>query len=319
MFASRFTGYAWFVVLYNIGVILWGAVVRATGSGAGCGNHWPTCNGEIIPLNPEIETLIEFSHRITSAFAGILVIILVVWAFRRVGSSRLTKVMAVLSLIFIIIEGALGAGLVVLELVADNDSALRAFMIALHLANTLVLLTWLALTAWASDKPHLTHFSMPTRHKILIGSILFILAITSSMGAVTALGDTLFPAENLIDGMVARYDPTSHFLVQLRLVHPSLAILASLGMIFSAVMLRNRIDTPRMEKRANMLIWLTMLQLIVGGVNVVLLAPVAISLIHLLIADAMWILMVILVAEAYITEKQKNEADVPIPSQAVPA
>ncbi len=52
MSQAWFSRYAWGVLLWNVLVALWGAYVRATGSGAGCGSHWPTCNGEILPRAP---------------------------------------------------------------------------------------------------------------------------------------------------------------------------------------------------------------------------------------------------------------------------
>jgi protoheme IX farnesyltransferase len=74
--------YAWGVLVWNVLVALWGAYVRATGSGAGCGAHWPTCNGEIIPRAPQVETLIEFTHRATSGLAFLAVLALLILALR---------------------------------------------------------------------------------------------------------------------------------------------------------------------------------------------------------------------------------------------
>ncbi|HYE73361.1 MAG TPA: COX15/CtaA family protein, partial [Blastocatellia bacterium] len=133
---SRFSIYAWSVVAYNIAVIIWGAFVRATGSGAGCGRHWPLCNGEVIPRSAQLETIIEFIHRTTSGLAGILVIILLIWAFRKFPKGHLVRWAATFSLIFIITEGLVGAGLVLLRLVAGNQSVARAFWASAHLTNT---------------------------------------------------------------------------------------------------------------------------------------------------------------------------------------
>ena len=55
--------FAWGLLAYNVAVILWGAVVRATSSGAGCGDHWPLCNGVVLQSNPRLATLIELAHR----------------------------------------------------------------------------------------------------------------------------------------------------------------------------------------------------------------------------------------------------------------
>ena len=77
-----FTGFAWAVLAYDLVVVAWGAFVRATGSGAGCGKHWPSCNGEIVPRAPRVETAIEFTHRATSGIALVLGVVLLAWALR---------------------------------------------------------------------------------------------------------------------------------------------------------------------------------------------------------------------------------------------
>jgi cytochrome c oxidase assembly protein subunit 15 len=115
---GRYAIYAWAVLAYNLLVILWGAFVRASGSGAGCGSHWPLCNGEVV----RVATLIEFSHRMTTGLAGLLVIGLVVWAFRAFPRRSTVRLGAALSLAFIIIEGLVGALQVRQGLPAQNDS-----------------------------------------------------------------------------------------------------------------------------------------------------------------------------------------------------
>src|SRR5574337_582113 len=109
---SRFAKFAWGVLAYNVGVILWGAYVRATGSGAGCGGHWPTCNGQAIPMAPSVTTLIEYSHRLSSGLALILVAAMLAWAFRAYPKKHPARLGAVLSAIFIVTEALVGAGLV---------------------------------------------------------------------------------------------------------------------------------------------------------------------------------------------------------------
>ena len=125
---SRFTKYAWFVLIYNIFVILWGAYVRATGSGAGCGSHWPTCNGEIIPRADEVETLIEFTHRLTSGLAFLLVLGMLIWALRAYPKGHRVRKASGAAMIFIISESLVGAGLVLFEWVAGNISASRVIV-----------------------------------------------------------------------------------------------------------------------------------------------------------------------------------------------
>src|SRR5947209_11898521 len=146
--SSRFAAFAWGVVAYNLTVILWGAYVRASGSGAGCGNHWPLCNGEVIPRAERIQTLIEFIHRVTSGLTVILILTLAIWAFLTFPKKHPARKGAALSLIFIVTEALIGAGLVLFELVAQNASLARAMFISVHLVNTFLLLAFLTLTAW---------------------------------------------------------------------------------------------------------------------------------------------------------------------------
>ncbi|MBV9958983.1 MAG: COX15/CtaA family protein, partial [Acidobacteria bacterium] len=145
---NRFAAYAWGVVGYNLLVIVWGAYVRASGAGAGCGSHWPLCNGEVIPHSKGIETLIELTHRLTSGLSLLLIVGLAVWAFRAFQKGHPVRRGAVLSLLFILTEALIGAVLVRRELVAGNASLSRAVVMSIHLINTFTLLAFLALTAW---------------------------------------------------------------------------------------------------------------------------------------------------------------------------
>src|SRR5664279_4937818 len=110
-----FARFAWGVVAYNLAVVLWGAFVRATGSGAGCGNHWPLCNGTATPHSASAATIIEFTHRVTSGLDLALVALLVVWAFRRFPRQHPVRLGATLSALFLITEALVGAALVLLQ------------------------------------------------------------------------------------------------------------------------------------------------------------------------------------------------------------
>lgn len=302
---SRFANYAWGVTGYTILVILWGAVVRATGSGAGCGNHWPACNGEILHRPEQIETLIELSHRLTSAFSGFLVLILLVWAFRKVfqHNQKFIRSMTVMTFVFILIEGGLGAALVRFELVGDNASVARAIVIGLHLVNTLILLGFSTLTAWGASQKEQVAFQGLSKHGWqMIGGLVGLIGL-SAIGAVTALGDTLFPAESLLEGIQQDFDPTASFLIQLRVWHPIIAILISGYLFWVGYQLLNRKvkqADPKIEKLVNLLFAVIVAQLIGGFVNVWLLAPVWMQVVHLLLADVMWIILVVLSAEVFV-------------------
>ena len=148
MKTSRFAVFAWCVLAYNLAVILWGAFVRATGSGAGCGNHWPLCNGVVVPLAPQTATLIEFGHRLTSGLSLVLVVVLAVWGFRSYHKGSPVRIGVSASFFFVLAEALIGAGLFLFHLVTDNASVARTVSMALHLINTFLLLAALSLTAW---------------------------------------------------------------------------------------------------------------------------------------------------------------------------
>lgn len=149
---DQFRRYAWATVAVTLVVIVWGAVVRATGSGAGCGSHWPLCNGEVVPLAPSVATVIEFVHRITSGGVMLMAVWLVVLARRTFTLGHPARRWAWISLMFMCIEAAIGAGIVLLELVADNASAMRAAYVGGHLVNTLLLVGAMTSTLWWSHR-----------------------------------------------------------------------------------------------------------------------------------------------------------------------
>jgi heme A synthase len=288
--------FAWGVLVCNIGVIVWGAYVRASGSGAGCGSHWPLCNGEVIPREASVTTLIEFSHRLTSGLALLLVVALLVWTRRATRPGHPARQGALWSLVFMLTEAAVGAGLVLFRLVADNASMARAMFMAVHLVNTFILIAWLTLTAWWLSG------GAPVRlgrrgTAALVGALAVALLATGMSGAVAALGDTLFPAGSLRESLAADLSATSHVLVRLRVLHPAIAIATGLALALAAVRLPPAGDQTGL-RLARLLAALVTVQLAAGLVNVVLLAPVWLQMVHLLLADAVWIAFVLLGARA---------------------
>lgn len=291
-----FSRAAWLFVLYLIGVILFGAWVRITHSGAGCGSHWPTCHGEIIPLSFSAEKAIEYTHRLTSGLCGIFGLILLAWARIRYGAGRVFRGMAI-TLFFIILEGAIGAGLVLKELVASDSSRARALVISLHLVNTLMLTGIASLTAWwSAGKPMITPSQVPARKwgPVLVG--MFLLILTCISGAITALGDTLFPVDptagtGLFTQVSAELDATNHFLVRLRVMHPVVAVLTAAYTLWLASFVASRVQLLGQPARlwALMLGAATALQVLMGLLNIMLAAPGWLQLSHLFMAQAVWI------------------------------
>ncbi|MFN3309509.1 MAG: COX15/CtaA family protein [Anaerolineales bacterium] len=294
---KRFSAIAFAILCLNILVILWGAVVRATGSGAGCGSHWPLCNGEVVPLQPEIETLIEFTHRLSSGLAFLGVVGMVILSRRTFPSSHPVRRYALLSLVFIIVESLIGAGLVLFELVGTNTSISRATVVSVHLLNTLILLGFLSLTWWRSKFPQEEQRAsggfFPSKKEIsLFGSFILLIGVS---GAIAALGNTLFPSSNLVEGIQKDFDPTSHFLIRIRVFHP---VFAFFGAVLVLALIYRAIESDSRSIVRNLgwlVIGLGALQLIAGLITLFLLAPVWMQIVHLFLADLLWIAFVVFI------------------------
>ena len=293
---ERFAIYAWAVLAYNLFVVGWGAFVRATGSGAGCGSHWPLCNGEVVPRAAALETLIEFTHRLTSGLSLVAVIVMLLWAFRAYPSGHRVRGGSVAVMVLILVEALLGAGLVLFDLVAENDSMLRAFSMVAHLINTFILSGALVLTAWWASGGAALELRGHGITALLAVVGLFAVLVTGASGAVAALGDTLFPSRSFAEGFTADLSTTSHLLLRLRVLHPLIAVVTAGYLLLMA---RALVRRPTSSAKAyTALTILVILQVVAGAVNVFLLAPVWLQLVHLLLADLVWISAVILSASA---------------------
>ena len=279
---SRFTKYAWTTLAYNLAVVLWGAFVRASGSGAGCGEHWPKCNGEIVPRTDAVETMIEFVHRATSGFALLMTVALVIAAHRGFAKGHRVRSAAWTTLAFMLAEAALGAGLVIFGLVENDDSVARAVVMCMHLINTLALLGFMGLTAWWSNHPGTLDFDRPITR--WLGTALLGVFLIGVTGAIAALGDTLFPADSLVEGIKADLAPGAHFLLRLRGLHPVIALIVAFGLFSLANPLRK---DPKLGRLATLLVGFVIVQVLVGFINLGLLAPIYMQLIHLLLADGL--------------------------------
>jgi heme A synthase len=241
------------------------------------------CNGVVIPRAAQVETLIEFIHRATSGAALLAVVILWLWIRRRSPSHPL-RISANLVLVFMVLEALIGAGLVLFQLVGENPSVIRAISGALHLANTFLLLASLMLTGWLAEtgkKIVLTQKGRWVRWLALGGIGLILIG---SSGAIAALGDTLYPANSLQEGLTADFTPTAHFLVRLRTAHPLIAVLVS-ALLAAMTRLKTVPDHPSLDRAALVLQLILVIQLLAGLVNVLLLAPIWLQIVHLFLAD----------------------------------
>lgn len=295
---SRFATFAWMVLAYTTAVILWGAYVRASGSGAGCGSHWPLCNGVMLPRAPAVETIIELTHRAMSGLALLLVSGMAIWAWRAYPRRHLVRIGATLSLGFMLSEALVGAGLVLLELVAHNASVARAYYLAAHLLNTFLLLGAMALTAWWASGGRAVWLRGSGAVSAWLGIALLGVLGLGVTGAITALGDTLFPSTSLAAGFSEDFSPAAHFLIRLRVIHPLLAVSVGVYLLVTAVIVARLRPSIATRRLAGVLGVLFLLQLTVGAANLLLLAPIPLQLAHLLLADLVWMALVLFSAAA---------------------
>ena len=292
--------FAWGVLAYNLLVIAWGAFVRASGSGAGCGAHWPLCNGQVVPHAKSVATVIEATHRLTSGIAVIAVVVLMVWTLRSMPRGHRARRASIASTVFIFGEALVGAGLVLFELVAHDASMKRGLSMILHLGNTFLLLGALTLTAWtlthekAAAAEAEAEAKAPPTLRILIAAALGSVLVLGSSGAIAALGDTLFPATSLKEGMAQDLSPLAHVFLRLRVLHPVIALATGLLVFITASGVRMMRTAPRARflSRVATLVFAT--QFAAGLLNMTLLAPAWMQIVHLLLADATWIALVLM-------------------------
>ncbi len=251
--------------IYTLLVILWGAWVRISHSGDGCGDHWPLCAGEVIPDFKQSKTIVEYFHRIMSGAYGIFVVYLFL-KFKNTTTPYFKKLLYGV-LILTTSEALIGALLVKLELVSVNDSFLRLLFMSLHQLNSFLLTAVCYLLYKSSD--------LDKTFKPSSKLILFI--IVSVTGAIAALSTTLFPAQSLFQGIINDFQMHSHPFIRLRILHPVLALSVMSYFIYYFYTKNNIRFTLEI-----------LAAVFVGLITLVSLSPLALKLSHLLIAHLLW-------------------------------
>lgn len=289
---------AWAALAVNALIILQGAYVRASGSGAGCGRHWPTCHGSIIPVNPTLETLTEFSHRLMTTTVLVLGIWLIVATFRSRKVNPMLFKTSLVSFAFLIVEALLGAATVLWELTGDNVSTARGLMVSVHMVNSMLLIGALTLNVVYARKDRPAGLGL--KHQGAIGATLAVgllgMLLLIFSGGIAAMGNTMFPSATLADGFAADLNPDSNILIRLRMLHPIIAIgvfvylLLSLGL---SRWLKPEADTRHLA-RALFIVY--GVQLLIGALNWRLLAPIPLQILHLGTAVLAFAILTALVA-----------------------
>ncbi len=279
---------AWTTLSVNTIVILQGALVRATGAGAGCGRDWPRCQGEILPLEHGLATWMEFSHRALSGVALLMGIWLLVKAVRLRHDLPGFLPFAIASAIFLLIEALIGAGTVLTGLTGDNVSVARGLLVAFHLLNSMLLVGALAL-ATVHAYPGQTWppvWTGQTGLKILIGVGLLGMMILMFSGGIAAMGNTMFPPESLQEGLTDDFSPQAHPLIRLRILHPFLGIGVGAYLWVSYAVTGWFKRAPQVRRFRKMLLAVYAVQLLVGTINLAMLGPIPLQLLHLALAVA---------------------------------
>ncbi|MGC4070526.1 MAG: COX15/CtaA family protein [Polyangiaceae bacterium] len=308
----RLARLAWLLVWFVGAVILFGAVVRVTGSGAGCGVHWPTCQGEVFHLPRRLETAIELFHRVTSGLSFLGVVALGVVFARQLPRGHAARRWATWAILFIVVESLIGAVLVLYGLVVGDRSVARAFMVPVHLANASLLMASLVLAARAATHPvsisTLFRASESKWCQVLLGGLL----VTSMLGAVTALGDTLFPPDarlGVSERLFLDQGTRAHFLERMRIVHPAVALLVSGLTIRLALGVRlDPSQSAETRRLSTSIAAVTAVQVAAGTLNVWLRAPAPMQIVHLGFALALFCLVVLLWAQLGEQEERSSHA-----------
>jgi len=267
-------------LLLSIASILAGAFVRATGSGDGCGATWPTCKGRVIPALSDTSELIEFSHRSVSGV--LLVVTLIIFAkTRKFQKDSLVRTVTNYLTFFVIFEALIGAVIVIFEWVGLNSSLPRIIAVPIHLINTFGLLGSYAIL-YKILQDDLQDIKNLFNKNFLLISSLFLLS--GATGSIAALADVLFPSTSFVEGFLSDFDRTSEVLTRLRILHPIISSTLSIVLYLYATGIRKKFNIS--VKPLQILI---LFGVFLGVINVLSNIVLPLSILHLAIADFLWI------------------------------
>ena len=301
--------------VFTLIVIVWGAWVRISHSGDGCGESWPLCAGEFIPSSAAKKTWIEYAHRLMSGSYGLWVIFLFFYTRSKIQSHRLKQWTGIL-FILMIIEALLGAKLVLFKLVGTNDSILRLVAMALHQINSL-LLTGATFFIYLTSK-HLSeiHDPRPSQSSNILRSVwnqtsatlkmlAFGLLLVAMVGSWASLSNTLHPSDGLWEGLLKDFSDSSHYLVKLRFIHPLLASL----FCFAAVTWKMNRYMENGKKQDLFFAGAFAGAFLFGWMTLIFLAPVWMKLVHLVFAHLLWALIISSIFDLSLQDELKTQSD----------
>jgi len=296
---ANFRSYAWAVLIFHLAVVVWGAFVRASDSGAGCGEHWPLCNGQVVPKAPLPATMIEFGHRVTSGLAFVSVLVLFIWAWSVFKKGHAVRRAALLAMMSTVVECLIGAALVLLHLVKANASLSHGLWLSAHLVNTLLLLAALSSTAWLAttiDRPSVRYQKLAWS-RLAVGLSIAAFLTAAVLGGFAAVGDSLATSRSLFESIRADFSPFSNIFVRLRILHPIVAGGVAIYLLVIALRVSASLTTAIVKRFSATIGALVILQCSVGIANIALKTPTWLQLLHLLAADLLWIALVLFTLE----------------------
>lgn len=279
--------YAWILVYYTLLVIIWGAWVRISHSGDGCGKSWPLCEGALFPQSAESKTWIEYFHRLTSGFYGIVVAHLFYLVLKHFPQNSLQRLLALSTLILMFIEAALGAALVLKGLVGINATLFRLSVMTLHQVNSLLLVG--STVALACVMSHASIFKWELKKLFLHRGLLVLFIMIPATGAWAALSNTLFPSVDLLKGLADDFNSHGPWILKLRIIHP---LIASAFCIYWASFFWEKSEQSQNEKMKKSSLFLSVFfiaALLFGVLTLLSLSPIWMKLVHLTLAQLLWI------------------------------
>jgi len=281
------------VLWLTVAVVIGGALVRATDSGAGCGESWPICGGRLIPDIGTHHTAIEISHRLMTGLLGIVLVTLFLTVRRRFARTHRLRRAVSAAGILLIVESLLGASLVLFGWVEYDASIARLIVVPIHLVNTFLLVGSMTLVVYIAGGGRPFRVNLGSIRNKLIATSLVVILVIGATGALNALADTLILSGHLRESSPGEVLVSEPVLRQVRTIHPFTAIIGGLILFMLA-----RYLTANAERRVRLLgsavqgiIWL---QFILGLLNVALEVPLEIQLVHLFVADVLWIAFVMI-------------------------
>ncbi len=282
---------SWVMVAYTLVVILWGAWVRISGSGDGCGDHWPLCNGAAIPIGSSVKTWIEVSHRYSTALFGLLMLLQVASIFRTTTSKHPARFWILFALLFTLTEALIGRSLVKEGLVTDSESLKRLVVMPLHLVNTSILIFSQVMAAECIRFGARSRLSLSSATKRIVALVGIALILLLTTGAIAALGAHLLPAESVLSGLQQDFFKDSHLAVRLRILHPMAGLLVPTLLSLYIFSVGERPTNREITILVRQLSFVVAAAIVIGIVTLMSLSPVWLKLLHLTVANVIVIVL----------------------------